>query len=191
VATETVERHPALALLVNNAGIPGRGGFLDPGPERIEEVMRTNYLGSVWCVRAFLTALEAGAPSAVVNIASVAGTIAVGSSGPYAASKHAQIAFSRSVAVELAGTGIAVHTIKPGLIDTPGFPNRSRFRSPLLKRIVSEPELVAERVVRAVERHRLEQFVPHWYAPAVVAQALLPGLLTRAARARDSRARRT
>jgi short-subunit dehydrogenase len=191
VAADTLGRHPALGLLVNNAGVPGRGGFLDLAPEKIEELTRTNYLGSVWCLRAFMPGLEAAAPSAVVNIASVAGTVALGSSGPYTASKHAQVAFSRSVAVELAGTGITVHTIKPGLIDTPGFPNRARFRNPLLKRIVSAPELVAERVVRAVEHNRLEQFVPHWYAPAVIAQALVPGLLTRAVRARDARVRRT
>jgi short-subunit dehydrogenase len=184
-------RHPALALLVNNAGIPGRRGFLELEPEKIEELVRTNYLGSVWCTRAFLPALEAGAPSAVVNIASVAGTVAAGHSGPYTASKHAQVAFSRSIAVELAGRGITVHTVKPGLIETPGFPNRSRFRNGLLKRLVAEPELVAERVVRAVERRRLEQFVPHWYRPAALAQALAPALLTRAARARDSRAGRT
>jgi uncharacterized protein len=186
-----VGRHPAVGLLVNNAGIPGRGGFLDLEPERIEELVRTNYLGSVWCLRAFLPALEAGAPSGVVNIASVAGTVAAGHSGPYTASKHAQVAFSRSIGVELARRGIAVHTIKPGLVDTPGFPNRARFRSPLLKRLVAEPELVAERVAHAVERRRPEQFVPHWYRPAAVVQALAPALLARAARARDSRARRT
>jgi NAD(P)-dependent dehydrogenase (short-subunit alcohol dehydrogenase family) len=191
-AAETIRgRHPALGLLVNNAGIPGRGGFLDLEPERIDALVRTNYLGSVWCARAFLPALEAGAPSAIVNIASVAGTVAAGHAGPYTASKHAQVAFSRSLAVELAGRAITVHTIKPGFVETPGFPNRARFRNPALKRLVADPELVAERVVRSLERKRLEQFVPHWYRPAALAQALAPALLTRMARARDSARRRT
>ncbi len=187
VAATVGERHPVIRLLVNNAGIPGRGGFLDSEPEQIERLVRINYLGSVWCLRAFLRALQAGAPSHVVNIASVAGTVAAGHSGPYSASKHAQLAFSRSVAVELAGSGIAVHTINPGLIDTPGFPNRSRFGSRLLQKLVAEPELVAEQVVRAVERDRIEQFVPHWYRPAAIVQAAAPGLLARAARARAIR----
>ncbi len=120
VAAAVRERHPAIRLLVNNAGIPGGGGFLDLEPDQIEALVRTNYLGSVWCLRAFLPALEAGAPADLVNIASVAGTIAAGHSGPYSASKHAQLAFSRSVGVELAGSGITVHTVIPGLIDTPG-----------------------------------------------------------------------
>jgi len=183
VATAVRERHPAIRLLVNNAGIPGGGGFLDLEPDQIEELERTNYLGSVWCLRAFLPALEAGAPADLVNIASVAGTIAAGHSGPYSASKHAQLAFSRSVGVELAGSGITVHTVIPGFIDTPGFPNRARFRSRLLQGLVAEPELVADQVVRGIERNRLEQYVPRWYRPAAIVQAAAPGLLARAARA--------
>ncbi|TML06613.1 MAG: SDR family oxidoreductase, partial [Actinobacteria bacterium] len=106
VAAAVRERHPAIRLLVNNAGIAGHGGgFLDLEPEQIEQLVRINYLGSVWCLRAFMPALEAGAPSDLVNIASVAGTIAAGHSGPYSASKHAQLAFSRSVGVEVAGSG--------------------------------------------------------------------------------------
>jgi short-subunit dehydrogenase len=183
VAAAVRERHPAIRLLVNNAGIPGGGGFLDLEPDQIEELVRTNYLGSVWCLRAFLPALEAGAPADLVNIASVAGTIAAGHSGPYSASKHAQLAFSRSVGVELAGSGITVHTVIPGFIDTPGFPNRARFRSRLLQGLVADPDLVADQVVRGIERNRLEQFVPRWYRPAAIVQAAVPGLLARAARA--------
>lgn len=190
VAAAVSERHPAIKLLVNNAGIAGRGSFLELEPEQIEELVRVNYLGSIWCLRAFLPALEAGTPADLVNIASVAGTIAAGHSGPYSASKHAQLAFSRSVGVELAGRGITVHTVLPGFIHTPGFPNRSRFRNGLLQGLVAEPELVARQVVRAVERNRLEQFVPRWYRSAAIVQAAAPGLLARAARARAIRGNR-
>jgi short-subunit dehydrogenase len=188
VAAAITERHPAIRLLVNNAGIAGRGGgFLEMEPARIEELIRINYLGSVWCLRAFLPALEAAGPADVVNVSSVAAVIAAGESGPYTASKHAQLAFSRSVGVELARRGITVHSVMPGLIHTPGFPNRRRFRSPALQRIVAEPDLVAERVVRAVEHGRLEQYVPRWYRPAAIVQAVTPALLARAARARYNR----
>src|SRR5437016_11359960 len=86
-ATRVLERHPQLGLLVNNAGIAGRSDYLDAKPGLIEALMRTNYLGSVWCLRAFLPALSPG--SAVVNVASVAAVVAA---GPYSASKHAQLA---------------------------------------------------------------------------------------------------
>jgi NAD(P)-dependent dehydrogenase (short-subunit alcohol dehydrogenase family) len=98
VAAAVTQRHPSIQLLVNNAGIPGRAGFTKIELERLEEVLRVNYLGPVWCLRAFLPALEAAAPSDVVNVVSVAGTVAAGSGGPYTSSKHAQLAFSRSVA---------------------------------------------------------------------------------------------
>jgi uncharacterized protein len=178
LAAAVVERHPRLSLLVNNAGIRGLGGFLDVPPERIEEVTRTNYLGGVWGTRAFLPALEAAAPADVVNVVSVAGTVAAGSAGPYTASKHAQLAFSRSLRNELAPRGIRVHAVLPGFVETEGFPQRSRF-GPALSRLVVEPELVAERILQAVERDRREVFVPRWYRIAPLAQALAPRLVAR------------
>jgi short-subunit dehydrogenase len=181
VAAEIRRRHPAIGLLVNNAGIPGRGSYLELDPERIEALVKTNYLGSVWCLRAFLPALEAAAPAHLVNVVSVAGTVAAGHAGAYTASKHAQLAFSRGIAVELAGRGIRVHTVNPGFVDTPGFPNRDRFRARPLRRLVAEPDAVAATVVRALERNRVEQFVPWWYRPAAIAQAVAPGLLVRLA----------
>ena len=179
-AASVVERHPRVSLLVNNAGVPGRGGFLRTTAERIEEVTRTNYLGSVWCLRAFLPALEAAAPSDVANIVSVAGTVAAGSAGPYTASKHAQLAFSRAVAGELRPRGIRVHTILPGFVETAGFPQRERFGG-RLGTLVVEPELVAERLLAAVDHDQREVFVPRWYRVAPLAQALAPGLLARVA----------
>jgi short-subunit dehydrogenase len=179
VAGTIVARHPEIALLVNNAGVPGRASFLGLPPERIEAITRTNYLGSVWCLRAFLPALEAAAPSDLVNVVSVAGTVTAGSSGPYAASKHAQLAFSRSVRGELRPRGIRVHTVLPGLVETEGFPQRSRLRNKVVSALVVEPELVAERILRAVERNRKELFVPRWYRVAPLAQALVPGLVAR------------
>jgi uncharacterized protein len=180
VAKAVVGRHPRISLLVNNAGIPGRGTFLRATDEKIEEVTRTNYLGGVWCLRAFLPALEAAPPSDVVNVVSVAGTVAAGSGGPYTSSKHAQLAFSRSVAAELRPRGVRVHTILPGFVETEGFPQRTRF-GPRLSTLVVEPELVAERVLAALDRDRREVFVPRWYRIAPLAQALAPGLVARVA----------
>jgi uncharacterized protein len=176
MAASVRERHPEIGLLVNNAGVAGRGNFLDLPPERIEELIRINYLGSVWCLQAFLPALEAAAPSHLVNVVSVAGTVAV---GPYSASKHAQLAFSRSVARELRPRGIHVHTVNPGFVHTEGFPQDWLLRRRYGGRVVVGPEQVAESVVRAVERDRTEIFVPRWYRVAAIAQALLPGTFRR------------
>jgi short-subunit dehydrogenase len=180
VAEAVRARHPRIGLLVNNAGIPGRTGFLGLEPERIEQVMRTNYLGSVWCLRAFLPALEAAAPADVVNIVSVAGTVAFAPSGPYSASKHAALAFSRATEAELRGRGVRVHTINPGFVETEGFPQRAVLVNPLFRRAVIGPDVVARAVLRAVDRHQREIFVPRWYRLFALAQALAPGLVARA-----------
>jgi short-subunit dehydrogenase len=173
-------RHPAVDLLVNNAGIPGRWSFTEIPEERLEEVLRTNYLGSVWCVRSLLPALAAANGADIVNIVSVAGTVAFPPSGPYSAAKHAQLAFSRAIAAELRPLGIKVHTVNPGFVETEGFPQRSVLRNPVLRHVVIGPDDVARHVMRVLERDRRETFVPGWYRIAALAQALAPSLLARA-----------
>jgi short-subunit dehydrogenase len=181
VATAVQERHPRIQLLVNNAGIPGRAGFAAIEPERLEEVLRVNYLGTVWCLRAFLPALENAGRSDVVNIVSVAGAVALAPAGPYSASKHAQLAFSRAAAAELRGRGVHVHTVNPGFVETEGFPQAATLRNPILRKLVVGPDHVARHVLKTIDRDRRESFVPRWYRLAAVAQALAPGLVARLA----------
>ena len=177
VARRVLERHPTVDLLVLNAGIPGRSDFLALDPERIEAVLRTNYLGSVWCARAFAPGLVAG--SHVVTVVSVAGTVAFAPAGPYAASKHAQLAFSRSLAGLLARRGVQVHTVLPGFVETEGFPQRAVLASRFFRRAVIRPEDVAARILRVVEKGTRETFIPRWYRAFAIAQALAPGLVAR------------
>ncbi len=178
VAARILERHPAIGLLVNNAGIPARGSFLDIDPELVERVTDVNYLGGVWCLRAFSPGLGSGAH--VVNLVSVAGTVAFAPAGAYAASKHAQLAFSRSVTALLRPRGIQVHTVMPGFVETEGFPQRSKLRSPFMRRFVIEADDVAEAIVRAVEKGKAEVTVPWFpYRIATIGQALVPGLFSR------------
>ena len=96
------------------------------------------------------------------------------------ASKHAQLAFSRATRGELRNRGIHVHTVLPGFVETPGFPQYSRFSSRLWRAVVVEPELVAKRIVAAVERDRAEVFVPRYYRIATLAQVFAPRLVARA-----------
>jgi short-subunit dehydrogenase len=176
-AARVLERHPLVHLLVSNAGIPARASFLEAPPEAIENALRVNYLGGVWCLRAFLPGLVAAAPSDVANIVSVTGVVSYPRSGPYAASKHAQLAFSRATAAELRRRNVRVHTVKPGFVETEGF-SQSWLPSPL-KRLVIGPEQIAEHVVVSVERGRGETTVPRYYAAAGWFQALLPNVATR------------
>jgi NAD(P)-dependent dehydrogenase (short-subunit alcohol dehydrogenase family) len=175
VAARIVERHPRIGMLVNNAGIAAGSGFLTIEPERLERLFAVNLFGGVWATRAFLPALEAGAPSHLVNMVSVAGTVAF---GPYSASKHAQLAFSRTMATQLRPRGIRVLTVKPGYIETEGFPQRRRM-GPLGRLLVREPSYVIERILKGIDRGRVELTVPWFYWPISLAQVLAPGPMTR------------
>jgi short-subunit dehydrogenase len=185
VAARILERHPALGLLVNNAGMPARGSFLDIEPELVERVLQVNYLGCVWCLRAFLPGLQAaarGGGAHVANLVSVAGAVAFAPAGAYSATKHAQLAFSRSTAALLRGSGIQVHTIMPGFVETEGFPQRTALRSRLLRRFIIEPDQVAKTIANAVEKGKGEVTVPWFpYRLIAIAQVLVPGIFARLA----------
>jgi short-subunit dehydrogenase len=118
----------------------------------------------------------------VVNVVSVAGTVAFAPAGPYSASKHAQLAFSRSLTALFAPRGVQVHTVLPGFVETEGFPQQSALRSRFFRRAVVRPELVATRIVDAVESGKRELFVPRWYRVFALAQAVFPGLVARLVR---------
>lgn len=187
LARRVGERHGRLDLLVNNAGVPAGGRFLELAPEQIEQVLRINYLGGVWCLRAFLPLLEAARPSQVVNVASVAGFVPYGPSGPYAASKSAQLAFSRSVGVELAPRGVHVLTVNPGFVETPGFPQRHLLRYSGGGTVVARPERVARAIVKALDAGAPEIFVPRPWRAVALLQALAPSTLWRVLAERERR----
>jgi len=177
VAERVLARHPKIVVLVTNAGVPGRTSFADGDPEVIERLIRINYLGGVWCLRAFLPGLQAAAPSDVVNIVSVSGVVAGPPSGPYSASKHAQLAFSRTVAAELRRQGIRVHTVKPGFTETEGFPQT--WLPKRVHRVVIGPRDVAAHVLRSLEDGRGETTVPWYFGPLGALQDVMPNVFAR------------
>ena len=114
-----------LDALFNNAGVTkfaGNHGELDAvSAEDFLRLYSVNVVGAYQMIRAARSLLEAApAPGAVVNTASIAGVMGIGSSVPYAASKGALITMTISLARALAPK-IRVNAICPGYIDTPWF----------------------------------------------------------------------
>lgn len=178
-----VNEHGSIGMLVNNAGALSRGTFVEIELEELERIARLNYLSGVWLTHSLLPGLRrAGAESGahIVNVASIGGTIAFPAATAYSASKHAQVAFSRSLRAALRSTGISVHTIMPGFVVTDGFPHPRFWETRLGRRFVVGPERVAREILTAVEKDKAEVVVPWFpYRLAPISQALFPNLTTR------------
>lgn len=183
VGERVLARHPRVALLVNNAGALARGTFVDVDLDEMERVTRLNYLSGVFMTRALLPGLRAAGAAGgahVVNLASTAGLISFPAGSAYAASKHAQVAFSRSLRAALVGTGVDVHVVMPGFVRTEGFPQPRFFRNAIGRRFVIDADRVARAVVEAIDRGRAETIVPRFpYGNSALFQSLLPSLTTR------------
>jgi ketoreductase RED2 len=152
----TVERYDRLDILVNNAGttsvIPHHD--LDAATNEIwERILRVNVLGSWNMIRAAEPHLRATGDGVILNITSLAGVRAVGSSIPYAVSKAALNHLSVLLANAL-GPEIRVHAVAPGLIDTPWTADwdaiRDTVRQAAPLRRSGQPEDVADACVALI-----------------------------------------
>ena len=108
-------------ILVNNAGsLVARYSILEVTPERIDEIVSLNFTSAVLTSQAVAAPMIERRRGAIVNVVSIAGHNGGGpGAGVYAASKAALTAFTKSLAKELAPSGIRVNAVSPGVIDTP------------------------------------------------------------------------
>jgi 2-hydroxycyclohexanecarboxyl-CoA dehydrogenase len=150
---EVVAAHGLPDVIVNAAGFDRVEPFMQNDDALWEALAAVNFLGPVRLTHAFLEPiLAAGRPARIVNIASDAGRVGSLGETVYAGTKGGLIAFSKSLAREMARHRINVNCVCPGPTDTPLF--------------ASLPEKVREGLVRAIPFRRLA-------APEEVADAVL------------------
>lgn len=114
-----VDEGGGLEICHANAGITGSLlPILDVPPEDWEQVFRVNFLGAVYTVTAAAKHMSMNGGGSIICTASVAGLRAGAGPSPYSASKAALINLVQTSAVHLAGTGVRVNAICPGLIET-------------------------------------------------------------------------
>lgn len=162
-------------ILVANAGIGSYGPFADLSEQETERIVRVNLLGLVHAIRAVVPGMIERRRGHIVTMNSIAGRIGSPFEAIYAATKFAAVGLSEAISVELAPYGIGVSMINPGPVDTSFGEARGHVYDRKRPKPVSA-ERVAAAVIAAVERNRLETYVPSSFRPAVVVRHLLPGL---------------
>lgn len=149
----THERFEHADVLVNNAGFGILDRIVDASLDDLQAMMDVNLYGAVRCAKAFLPHMLARRNGQIINMASLAGFVATINMGFYTTTKFALVGWSRTLMLELYGTGVRCALICPGvaptnfmqLADSNKYARVTRFSA-------TTPEAVADAVVKAIRR---------------------------------------
>jgi short-subunit dehydrogenase len=166
-AREAVAAHPALNIVINNAGVALMGTFEEIDQAQMDWLFDINFWGVVHGTRAFLPHLNTLQEAHIVNVSSIFGIIAPPGQSAYAAAKFAVRGFSESVRHELAAAGspVRLSVVHPGGVATSiarssrtgiGVTDNAR-RAQMIDRFEAAakttPKQAALRIIRGIERN--------------------------------------
>lgn len=173
---DTISEFGKIDILVNNAGFGMRKPLIDAPEEIFESMMRTNYLGAVYCTQQVLPSMVAGRSGHIVNISSVAGKLGTPNMAGYCATKFALIGLTESLYHELRPMGIGISVVCPG-------PVRTKFnlmfddlapKAPSF--LVLDAAAVSQAVMRAIEKKKVQVVLPRWLALACLWNRWMPNV---------------
>jgi NAD(P)-dependent dehydrogenase (short-subunit alcohol dehydrogenase family) len=160
-------------VLVNNAGVMPSGRLLEQSEELLKAQMEINYWGVVHGLRAVLPGMIERGSGHVVNVASMAGKLALPGLAPYCASKFAVVGLTASLRDELP-PGVTCTAVLPSAVRTR---LSDGFKLPPLG--VVGPEDVARAIVKSCRHAPAELAVPEWLGLAEQVNSVLPAPVMR------------
>ncbi len=175
LAHRVEERFGAYHVVCNNAGVAGRfGRSWETSVEEWRWVLDTNVMGVVHGIRSFVPALVAQGAGHVVNTASLAGWSAVPTMAPYCASKHAVLAISDSLRLELeaSDTGVGVSVLCPGMLNTAIMSSERNWP----ERLGRPPDIPSDPITQEVRRILVEGTTGGGIAPEQAADAVVAAI---------------
>ncbi len=186
---QVTERYGRIDVLINNAGVIQSGPVRTMTLEDYEEALGTMFWGVVHPTLAVMTQMIERGAGRIANITSIGGKVSVPHLVPYASAKFAAVGFSEGLRAELAGEGISVTTIVPGLMRTGSSFNaffkgqqEREFRLfailDSLPFISMDAERAARQIVTAVKRGEAERILGIPANVAARVHGVLPGLTT-------------
>jgi short-subunit dehydrogenase len=172
-------QHPP-DLVVHNAGVGLAGAAAATADADVARLLAVNLLAPMALTRALLPGMTGRGSGRLVFVTSIAGRLGVAHESAYAASKAALAAYADSLRVELAGTGVGVTTVVPGVVDTAFFARRGAGYHRTFPRPMP-PARVSGALVRGVEGDRHRVVVPGWLRVPLALHDLAPGAYARLA----------
>ena len=184
----TVAEYGRIETLINNAGITMWSRFDeldDLAP--LEQIMRVNYFGSLYCTHYALPYLKQS-KGRIVGISSLTGKTGVPTRSGYAASKHAMAGFFDSLRIEVADEGVSVTMIYPGFVATEirerayGADGKPLGKSPVQEGKVMTAEECARLIITAISKRQREQIMTWRGKIGQWIKLIAPGIVDRIAK---------